>query len=246
MHFLCNEVPQDWNMMKKGTNTLGNVCVAIPPALPQRHSFTAFSQAMKSLWKVTFIPHLTRCAFFFLENAKINTTKPDYRDLHTCILWFAFEQQLILIDSLRIVSAPSSYGHFQQTWQIVKFFYSRVKVKVRIDKRENFCFYISLRGASLFSKLAQSCPMQPLSHNTGIHISYKVDVLGKLSWVLKEIIDTCLKLYPRSVTWRHRNRNGQLIGICQSKFKSFKNTLVNGTFTKPSVMHLSLISFPTR
>ena len=66
MHFLCNEVPQDWNMMKKGTNTLGNVCVAIPPALPQRHSFPAFSQAMKSLWKVTFIPHLTKFTIFFL------------------------------------------------------------------------------------------------------------------------------------------------------------------------------------
>ena len=85
MHFPCNEVPRNWNMMKKDTNTLGKVWVPISQTVPQRDSFPAFSQAMKSLWKVTFIPHLTKFTIFFLENAKINTTKPDYRDLHICI-----------------------------------------------------------------------------------------------------------------------------------------------------------------
>lgn len=85
MHFPCNEVPRNWNMMKKGTNTFGKVWVPISQALPQRDSFPAFSQAMKSLWKDTFIPHLTKFAIFFLENAKINSTKPDYHDLHICI-----------------------------------------------------------------------------------------------------------------------------------------------------------------
>ena len=85
MHFPCNEVPRNWNLMKKGINTLGKVWVPMFQAVLQRDSFPAFSQAMKSLWKVTFIPHLTKFTNFFLENAKINTTKPDYRDLHICI-----------------------------------------------------------------------------------------------------------------------------------------------------------------
>ena len=82
VHFLCNEVTRNWNMMKKGTNTLGKVWVPISQALPQTDSFPAFSQAMKSLWKDTFIPNLTKFAIFFLENTKIISTKPDYPDLY--------------------------------------------------------------------------------------------------------------------------------------------------------------------
>ena len=73
---------------------------------------------------------------------------------------------------------------------------ARQKLKLSLTK-EKFGFNISLRRASFFSRLVQSYSKQPLSHATVVDISYKVNASGKLSWVLKNIISQCLKLYSR-------------------------------------------------
>ena len=77
------------------------------------------------------------------------------------------------------------------------------KARQKLNKsltKEKFGFYISLRRASFFLRFVQSYSTQPLSHATVVDISYKVNACGKLSWVLKNIISRCLKLYSNEET----------------------------------------------
>ena len=83
MNLLCNEVPRNWNMKKKGTNIWQKVWVPVSQALSHGLGLLHFLR----LWKIdgktlTFICHLTKFANFFLRNPKRNTAKPGYRDLH--------------------------------------------------------------------------------------------------------------------------------------------------------------------
>ena len=199
----CNEAPRNWNMMKKGTNTLRKVWVPVSQALSLWYRLGLLD--FLRLWKIdghtlTFISHLTKIANFFLWNYQTTVNNIAVEN----VIYNEVQQWFIFNNSLQIVLAPSSYEHIQQ---INMQFFSKAKQKLKLSlTKEKFVFYISLRRASFFSRLVRSYSKQPLSHATVVDISYKVNASGKLSWVLKNIISQCLKLYSRWVKWRNHTK----------------------------------------
>ena len=81
------------------------------------------------------------------KNAKMNTTKPNYLDLHR-------DWKIIIFEWFFMIYFSSCYKHFQKNGHIVILFYSRAKIKIR--QNNNLIFIFLLKGHFFFPKVTQS------------------------------------------------------------------------------------------